>query len=47
MMEERRGQKGVGDALAEIAKVAGKAEITARDRQAVIDQVKRIQGLMG
>jgi len=46
-MERMDAPQGVGDALGEISKVADKEEITARDTQIVIDQVKRIQSILG
>jgi len=46
-MERMDAPKGVGDALRQISEVAAKEAITARDTQTVIDQVKRIQNILG
>ena len=46
-MERKDAPKGVGDALAQIAEVTAKKEITSRDLQSVISQVKRIQSILG
>lgn len=46
-MERMDAPQGVNDALGKIAAVAKKDEITARDSKTVIDQVKRIQSILG
>ena len=46
-MERMDAPAGVGDALEQIAEVTAKKEISTRDLQSVIGQVKRIQSILG
>jgi hypothetical protein len=46
-MKRLEAPAGVTDALNEIADAISKDEITARDANTVIEQVKRIQSLLG
>ena len=46
-MERMDAPPGVGDALGQIAEITAKEEITTRDLQSVVGQVKRIQSILG
>ena len=46
-MERMDAPAGVGEALNEIAEISAKDEITARDTQTIVDQVQRIQSILG